>query len=218
MKHTLLRIIYYLAGLVILALGLTLNTKTGLGVSAMISVPYSISCIWNFNFGNMTMLAYCALVLGQFLIKRRQAKLYDLLQIPLAVVFSRILDFFYVIVPFQFEHLWQNLLLLAAALGLTGIGAAMSVNVRLVPNPADGFVQTISDKTGISLGLAKNIFDICNILITISISMIFAGKLVGLGIGTVASVIFIGRVIAAFNHFFKEPMEKTAKVTVGPAA
>ena len=38
---------FYLVGLLVLALGISLNTKTGLGVSPIISVSYSISTIWN---------------------------------------------------------------------------------------------------------------------------------------------------------------------------
>ena len=44
-KPILFRGLFYAAGLLILALGLTLNTKTGLGVSPIISVAYSISVI-----------------------------------------------------------------------------------------------------------------------------------------------------------------------------
>lgn len=40
--------IIYLAGLAILALGITLNTKTGLGVSPIIAV----SELWGTDFGN----------------------------------------------------------------------------------------------------------------------------------------------------------------------
>lgn len=40
------RTLFYAAGLLILALGLTLNTKAGLGVSAIISVSYSVSLIF----------------------------------------------------------------------------------------------------------------------------------------------------------------------------
>ena len=47
--------LFYLMGLLILALGITLNTKTGLGVSPIISVSFSISTIWHFNFGNTTL-------------------------------------------------------------------------------------------------------------------------------------------------------------------
>lgn len=46
------RIIIYVAGLLVLALGIILNTKAGLGVSPIISVSYSISQINSFNFGN----------------------------------------------------------------------------------------------------------------------------------------------------------------------
>lgn len=44
----------YVVGMFILALGLTLNTKANLGVSPIISVPYSISQITGLNFGDLT--------------------------------------------------------------------------------------------------------------------------------------------------------------------
>ena len=57
------RILFYCIGLLVLALGLTLNTKTGLGVSPIISVAYSISEIFDHNFGNMTLALYSIFVL-----------------------------------------------------------------------------------------------------------------------------------------------------------
>ena len=55
-KDIFLRIVFYAAGLLILALGIILNTKSGLGVSPIISVAYSIATIGGFNFGNITFL------------------------------------------------------------------------------------------------------------------------------------------------------------------
>ena len=46
-----LRVLFYLIGLLVLAAGLTLNTKAGLGVSPIISVAYSVSVIAGQNFG-----------------------------------------------------------------------------------------------------------------------------------------------------------------------
>lgn len=63
---------FYMVGLLILALGLTLNTKAGLGVSPIISVPYSLSLIFGFNFGNMTLVFYCVFVLIQIIIHMLQ--------------------------------------------------------------------------------------------------------------------------------------------------
>ena len=54
------RIIIYVAGLLVLALGIILNTKAGLGVSPIISVSYSISQINGFNFGNTKILLFIA--------------------------------------------------------------------------------------------------------------------------------------------------------------
>ena len=46
MKKTMFfRSLFYIIGLLVLALGLTLNTKVGLGVSPIISVSFSISTI-----------------------------------------------------------------------------------------------------------------------------------------------------------------------------
>lgn len=52
----------------------------------------------------------------------------------------------------------------------------------------------------------QKLFRPFNICLTISVGLIFAHHLVGIGIGTVLAVIGVGRAIAAFNHFFKQPM------------
>ena len=51
---TLNRWIIYSIGMLILAMGLTLNTKAGLGVSPIISLSYAMSEIWHLNFGDVT--------------------------------------------------------------------------------------------------------------------------------------------------------------------
>ena len=63
-----LRIIIYIVGLLILAFGIILNTKSGLGVSPIISVAYSISTIWNLNFGDTTFALYAIFVMIEMLL------------------------------------------------------------------------------------------------------------------------------------------------------
>ena len=45
-----------------------LNTKSGLGVSPIISVAYSISTIWNLNFGDTTFALYAIFVMIEMLL------------------------------------------------------------------------------------------------------------------------------------------------------
>lgn len=67
--------IIYLMGLAILALGITLNTKTGLGVSPIIAVAYAVSELWGTDFGN------------------------TVLQIPLSIVFTRFMNLYVAVIP-----------------------------------------------------------------------------------------------------------------------
>ncbi len=172
-KSTVLRIVFYISGLLVLALGIILNTKSGLGVSPIISVAYSISTIWHFNFGNTTFALYAVFVLIQLILHTtrnlRQRKttdkalepavhrslplilLMDLLQLPLSLIFTRFMNLF---------SAW-------------------------IPAP--------ENKLGLQL-----------------ILLLFAGHLVGVGLGTVLSVLGVGRCIAVFNHFFKNKMNLAA--------
>lgn len=64
MKTKCTRGIIYFIGLIVLALGIVLNTKTLLGVSPIISIPYNICHIWHLNLGAITFVFYCFCVSG----------------------------------------------------------------------------------------------------------------------------------------------------------
>lgn len=220
-KSQMYRFLFYVTGLLILALGLTLNTKAGLGVSPIISVSFSISEIIGRNFGDMTLLLYSLFVVIQMLLHlikglrthHANASLkfilfMDFLQIPLSIIFTRFLNVFAATIP-DFSTIGLNtttemvirFIMLFCAIICTGIGAAMSLNMRIVPNPGDGIVQTIADTIHKKVGFTKNCFDLTNIAITATISLLCTGHIVGIGIGTILAMIGVGRTIAVFNHF-----------------
>lgn len=207
------RILFYILSLVILTLGITLNTKTGLGVSPIISVSYSVSQVLHLNFGNVTLIWYTIFVFIQLIIRGKKRRWYDLLQIPLSIVFTRFLNLFDAAIHWESESFAANLLLLLAAIILTGAGAAMSVNMRLVPNPGDGIVAAIADCIHRDMGFAKNMFDLMNICMTFIIGIVSGHFLLGIGIGTVFAVIGVGRAVAAFNYLCKEKMDVLAGIS-----
>lgn len=139
----------------VLAFGITLNTKAGLGVSPIISVAYSISQIFSLNFGDMTFVLYVLFVLVQLILRDKRERITTLLQIVVSLIFSWLLNLFDALIPYRSEDhsLPANLVLLAAAIFLTGLGIAMTVNMRLVPNPGDGIVQAVAERIGRGAGL-----------------------------------------------------------------
>lgn len=58
---------FYLLGMVLLAIGITLNSLTGLGASAIVSVPFTVSQGTGLNFGNLTLAVYVLFVIAEFL-------------------------------------------------------------------------------------------------------------------------------------------------------
>ena len=242
-QSTFFRVLFYLIGLLVLALGLTLNTKTGLGVSPIISVAYSTAVISGHNFGNMTLALYSLFVVIELILhllrerryveeshgalapagKRDQKLIFlmDLLQIPLSLVFTRFLNVFSAVLPDLYSNtrstpgeLALRVGVLLLAISFTGIGAAMSLNMRIVPNPGDGIVQAIADTVRKSVGFTKNSFDLFNISVTIILSLACTGHLVGVGIGTILAMIGVGRTIAIFNHFTYRKMTRLSGIDV----
>lgn len=197
---------FYLLGMVLLALGLTLNTKTGLGASAIVSVPFIVSQATGWDFGNLTLVVYCLFVAAQFLIKGKNRRWTDLLQIPLSIVFTRFLNIFAAAIPYQSGNLPADIALLVVAIIFTGIGAAMTVAMQLIPNPGDGIVGTIAAVTGKELGFCKNCFDVGCVSLSLIIGLCFGDPLLGVGLGTLISMVGVGRAIAGFNYLCKRPL------------
>jgi uncharacterized membrane protein YczE len=211
-----IRFILYLFGMVVLALGISLNAKTSLGVSPIISTAYCVSSITGYNFGNMTFVLYALFVCIEIVIhlcrKMKKQAAMDCLQLIVSLVFTRFLNVFDYIIPNLGSESMQGtfwgslagrILALVVAIILTGIGAALSLNMRIVPNPGDGIVQTIADAVGKDNGFIKNCVDITCVIFTCTTGLVIAHKIIGIGIGTLLAMIGVGRVIAVFNHFTK---------------
>lgn len=195
-------------GMMILALGLTLNAQTGLGVSPITSVPYTVSRILPVSFGNATFISYLIFVAIQLLLSKKPNRLAILLQIPVSLLFTRVMNVYGAVIDIRFSSLTANLLLLLVAIALTGIGAAMTLCTKIVPNPADGIVQELSRFFYGKLGLTKNIFDLLNALVSLCLGWAVGVPLLGVGIGTIFCVFGVGRVIAVFNRYLKAFIQK----------
>lgn len=204
------RILFYGVGVFILALGITLNTKTGLGVSPLISIPYTVSEIADWNTGNITLIFYSFITVLQLIIRGKNRRWLDLLQIPFSIVFTRFMNLFSALFDFHPQNIGQQLVILFFAIVCTGIGVCMSVNMKIIPNPCDGFVNMAGEMSGKGMGFAKNIFDITNVVVAFFIGLAAGNCLTGIGLGTIVTMLALGRVVAAFNKAFKEKMNRAA--------
>ena len=189
------RLWIFVAGTVLLAFGITLNTKTMLGVSPIISIPYSISQISGLDLGVLVFAFYVLYILLQWVLLGRNFQKFQLLQIVNSFMVSAMVSLFNRLLP-DVQGAAAQYSLLAAAIVLTGIGAALTVGMRLIPNPADAFADVIGMKLHKNFGFGKNVFDLTCVGVTTTIGLALAGHLIGIGPGTLCAMIFTGRVIA----------------------
>lgn len=210
-NRTAARIFFYVAGICILALGLTLSTKTKLGASPIIAVAFCISELSGIELGDATFFLYSFFILVQIALHllpgkrtpsdKKKAVVMDILQLPFSIFFTRLLNLYASGIPAP-ETLPVRILVLVLAVILIGTGAALTLDMRLVVSPGDGIVQAVSDRSGLELGLTKNIVDVCCVLATCALSLAFTRHIIGIGIGTLAGMLGTGRVIALFNRQF----------------
>ena len=221
MRKTLTRWIFYLSGLFLLAVGLTLNTKTGLGTSCIISIPFTVSQIWGLNFGNTTFALYVLFVLVQLVLialtanryarpQQRIRYLQALLQLPFSKLFTWAMNLVSEAVPVLAEAypdrfpgtLPGRITVLLLAVTLIGVGTSLSLNMQLVPNTGDGIVRGLAEFFRIQVGLMKNIFDCCCCLLSLVLGLVLTGQVLGIGLGTLVAALGVGRIIALCNRLF----------------
>ena len=111
-KHIPVRCFFYLFGMLVLAMGLILNIKAGLGSSAIMSVAYTISEGAGVNLGDMTFVIYCLFIAAQMIINGKDRSWLDLLQLPLSLVFTRFMNLFKAVIPYEHGYLPTDLLVL----------------------------------------------------------------------------------------------------------
>ena len=194
-SFTPLRLIIYLIGIIILAAGITLNTKSGLGVSPVISVAYIISMKTGILFATLTFVEYCALIVLQIVLLRRDFSPFQFLQIGCSFFTSFFIGIYEKYLPTASSVIGQYVTLLLAIF-LTSVGISLTVNMKVVPNPADGLANAIAKTLKKDLGYGKNLLDFSCLAITIVLSFLFLGRLAGVGIGTVVTMILTGRFVA----------------------
>jgi uncharacterized membrane protein YczE len=209
-KRVVWRIFFYLAGTVLLSLGLTLNTKAELGTAPILTLPLALSKILQIRFSVLVFILYAIFTTLSFLLAGRSRDVKILLQFPFSFVFSMLLELWGDVFSFSFTSAWQQYLLLLVAMALTAVGVSCMINMELIANPADGFADTVGRLTGKGMGTGKNIVDITCAICAVLVGLAVKHRVVGVGIGTIISMIVVGRFISIFQKVFREKMRTIA--------
>lgn len=194
------RIILYIIGLNLIAIAVVLNIRYDAGVAAFSSVMYAISEIYRISLGTASIICYLLFVLLQCILSRKITMTY-ILEIPLSFAFGILTDAYDFLIPeLNLSPFWGYIFFILTMF-ITAMGVFLCVKTDFVLTPTDGIVNTISEVFHISFSTVKNIFDISLVAISVLLCLINHTNFYGIGMGTVLSAIFIGRIIKIYERY-----------------
>jgi len=198
------RMIVYITGLFLLALGVAFSIKSGLGVSPVSSFPYAISLVMERDVGLMSTVVFTFYILIQIILLRRNFELKNFLQLAVASMFGFFVSAsMSLIIPLNPVSYPSRLAFLVISLFLISTGIIFYLTANIVSMPPEGMVLAIQKTTGIPFSKVKIIFDSTSVLLAAVLLMGFIGNLQGLREGTLLAALGVGRLIGFLSKWLR---------------
>ena len=132
----------------------------------------------------------------------------QLLQVPLSFLFGYFTDFGAWLsggIPNDWYPV--QLLLVFCGIVVLGFGITLGVIADVILNSGEAFIKVLADMTGKDFGNVKIIFDVCWVLLSVVLSLLFfEGKLMGTREGTIISAVLVGTTVKIFRPLLQKPL------------
>ncbi|MDL2217670.1 DUF6198 family protein [Christensenellaceae bacterium OttesenSCG-928-M15] len=197
------RIFYYVIGLFILALGVSVSVKADLGISPVSAIPYVLSLVTPLEMGITTIIVFTTYVLLQVVLLRKRFKIKNLLQIVCGVMFGSFVSVTNRLMLFDTPSFYPlRLVMLFVSIVLIAVGLMFFLAADIMPQPPEGLMLAIEELTGFPFAKLKIAFDCTVVLIAAAIGLICTHSLIGVREGTVISAVLVGSVLSILKKRF----------------
>ena len=149
--HTVIRMLMYLAGVAVLALGMSLQTASGLGVAALTCFATTLSMLTGKTLGFWITATYVAYIVAQFTILRREFQPRILLELCFSTLIGGFTDFFMAVNPLHPAALPIQVETMLLSLAVTAFGVSLVVNMGVVPNAPTAWCRSLPKRLNAAL-------------------------------------------------------------------
>ncbi|MDL2271918.1 DUF6198 family protein [Desulfovibrio sp. OttesenSCG-928-I05] len=203
-----LRYLFFFLGLSCMALGIALTTLARLGTTPISALPFVASLGFSPSMGFFTGVLNLLLVAFQIIAMRGKFPRVQYLQIPAALVFGSLIDFWMYLVPVPEAMTYvQSLMYLAAGTFVLAFGVFVEVSADVVVMAGEGAVLVIATMLRREFGVVKTAFDTSLVLLAALLSLVLFGSLQGVREGTLVSAVCVG-VIVKFLFSLRQRLQK----------
>lgn len=199
-KELIRRYLFFLVGLFVNSLGISLITKANLGTSPISSVPYTLSIGFAPTLGMFTLVYSVLLIVIQLVILRRRFPRQFWLQMPISVIFSWFIDLTMDMLSFvQPQGYPLKFLSLLVGCLILGFGVFMEMAANVVMLPGECTVSAISTTWSTDFGKTKVAVDVTMAVSAAVLGLILYQALTGVREGTIISALLVGNIARTFN-------------------
>lgn len=185
----------YLLGNIILALGICLNAKANLGMSAIMAIPYGLTDMMGIPIGITSFAIYTIMVVLQLVLLGKHFAVSQWLQLVSSFISSLLLQIFDSFIQGP-QLLTGKVSFLLIGILLTAIGASLTIVSELFPGAPDGLANAIGISLKKDFGIGKNLLDAMCVLLAAILGLATGQGLLGMGIGTIVAVVLTGQIIS----------------------
>lgn len=198
------RTLVLIAGVFIMAFGVSISIRSGLGTTPISSVPYVYNIVFpKLTVGTLTVLLNVFFVFLQILILKRDYQIIQLLQIPVVVVFGWFVDVHLSWngswIPANYLQQWVYCLVSCLFIAF-GIFLQLKAHVSILPG--EGLIMAIAKTQRQEFGKIKILFDSLLVVVALISIAISLDRLEGVREGTVASALLVGFLVQFYNKHF----------------
>lgn len=189
----------YILGVVLMTFGIALTIRAGVGVAPASAVSYAMSKLTPMSVGVCTTLFHTSCIVAQLFLTRRLT-LSLVLQLPLALVFGQLIDFFLWVLPEFSGGIAIDILALCAGMLVFSLGIRAIAGAKLLLMPSDNLARSAGALLGWRLPKSKLVFDIiCTVIALVLMLISSDGVLTVIGIGTIICAAATGPSIGLYN-------------------
>lgn len=207
----------YIVALLGLSFSVAMAAAADFGVSMIVAPAYIVSLKFTvFTFGQWDYILQGVLFIA-FCVAMKRFKPIYLVSFATCVIYGTVLDMWRAIIPHFNTAITPagsmampvRIIYFVLSMFLTAATVALFFRVYIYPQVCDLFVTGITSKYKVNRIRFKRIFDFSCLSISLILTLLFFGKLRGIGVGTLIVTVLNGVLIGGFGKLYDRYFEIT---------
>ena len=198
-KNIIKRILLFLTGLFIMAMAVALSVKANLGVSPISCIPYILSERYPLSMGQVTIIFNVGLILFQIVLLRKKYRIFQLVQLPVVIIFGLFTDFaLFLVSDVSVNGYFSKLLLCLISCALLALGVFLEIKAKITYLAGEGVALALVETLNIEFGKAKIGTDTSMVVIGAISSLFYFHQLIGAREGTIIAALLVGFLVKLY--------------------